>query len=197
MEQVKEKLASELATQSEGGYAADSKTLRPRPGLYAAESGSESGSMNVEGRKTPVGVPAMPPLMSRQSSSMSTKAGKPKPEGSTQKMTVETETVVSVPNVVPASAGQQGGNGTLKKRPSAETIKPKKEKKKSSRKQAAVASGAGEIQPFHISELQHLLEITPLPPSPHPFPWTINISEFVAHVTSRSRTRVSWTLESQ
>lgn len=148
MEQVKEKLASELETQSDGGYAVDSKTLRARPGLYAAESGSESGGVNADGRRTPAGVPAMPPLMSRQSSSMSTKGGKPKPEGSTQNMTVETETVASVPNVVPAPAGQQGGNGTLKKRPSAETIKPKKEKKKTSRKQAAVASGAGEIQPL-------------------------------------------------
>ncbi|SPN97328.1 related to vacuolar protein VAC7 [Cephalotrichum gorgonifer] len=142
MEQVKEKLASELATQSEGGYAADVKTLRARPGFYLAESGSESGSMKVEGRKAPAGVPAPPPPMSRQSSSMSTMASKTKPDGSTQNMTVETETVVSVPNVALAPAGQQGGSGTLKTRPSAETIKPKKEKRKSTRKQAVVPSGA-------------------------------------------------------
>lgn len=150
MEQVKEKLASELATRTDGGYGADTKTLRARPALYAAESGSDTGSMNVEGKKTPVGAPAPPPLMSRQSSSMSmsTKTGKPKPEGSTQNMTVETETVVSVPNVALAPTGQQAGNGTLKKRPSAETIKPRKEKKKSSRKQAAVPPGAGENQPL-------------------------------------------------
>jgi len=140
MEQVKEKLASELVTQTEGGYTTESKTLRARPLLYTAESGSESGSVKVEGRRTAGGITA-PPMMSRQSSSMSTKAGKTKPEGSTQNMTVETETVISVPNVALAPAGPQGGNGTLRTRPSAETIKPKKEKKKGSRKQPA---GAGE-----------------------------------------------------
>lgn len=148
MEQVKEKLASELATQSDSGYAGEPKTLRSRPGLSAAESGSENGSMNIEGRRTPAGGPVAPPLMSRQSSSMSTKGTKAKPEGSAPNMTVETETVVSVPNVAVAPTGQQGGNGALKTRPSAETIKPKKEKKKTSRKQAAVPSGAGEIQPL-------------------------------------------------
>lgn len=148
MEQVKEKLASELATQSDTNYAMGAKTLRARPGLYLGESGSESGSMKVEGRKNFAGMPAAPPLMSRQSSSMSTKANKAKPEGSTQNMTVETETVVSVPNVTLAPTLQQGGNGTLKRRLSTETIKPKKEKKKGPRKQAAVPSGAGEIQPL-------------------------------------------------
>ncbi|KEZ38669.1 Phospholipid metabolism enzyme regulator [Scedosporium apiospermum] len=145
MEQVKEKLASELVTQTEGGYTTESKTLRARPLLYTAESGSESGSVKVEGRRTAGGITA-PPMMSRQSSSMSTKAGKTKPEGSTQNMTVETETVISVPNVALAPAGPQGGNGTLRTRPSAETIKPKKEKKKGSRKQpAGAASSKAEI----------------------------------------------------
>lgn len=163
MEQVREKLVSELATQSDTNYAMDARTLRARPGLYAAESGSESGSMKVEGRKNSAGVPAAPPLMSRQSSSMSTKANKAKPEGSTQNMTVETETVVSVPNVTLAPTGQQGGNGTLKRRLSTETIKPKKEKKKGPRKQAAVPSGAGEIQP--LISLNFI--IYPRPPHHH------------------------------
>jgi hypothetical protein len=180
MEQVKEKLASELATQSDPSYAVDTRTLRARPGLYAGESGSENGSMNVEGRGTPVGGPVAPPLMSRQSSSMSTKGTKAKPEGSTQNMTVETETVVSVPNVVLAPTGQQGGNGTLKTRPSAETIKPKKEKKKSSRKQAAVPSGAGETQPLisvNYNIFPRLHHIHPsYPPPPRPTAASVNSS---------------------
>lgn len=163
MEQVREKLASELATQSDTNYAMDAKTIRARPGLYVGESGSESGSMKVEGRKNSAGVPTAPPLMSRQSSSMSTKANKAKPEGSTQNMTVETETVVSVPNVTLAPTGQQGGNGTLKRRLSTETIKPKKEKKKGPRKQAAVPSGAGETQPL----ISLNFNIYPKPPHHH------------------------------
>ncbi|CAI4215098.1 unnamed protein product [Parascedosporium putredinis] len=144
MEQVKEKLASELATRDEAGYAVDIRTLRARPLLYTTESGSENSNVQPESRRTIGGV-AAPPLMSRQSSSMSTKAGKTKTEGSSQSMTVETETVVSVPAVGLVVAGPQGGNGTLKTRPSSETIKPKKEKKKGSRKQAAVPTGAAKV----------------------------------------------------
>ncbi|RCI09269.1 hypothetical protein L249_1512 [Ophiocordyceps polyrhachis-furcata BCC 54312] len=87
---------------------------------------------------------AVPGPPSRQSSALSTKQLKSKPEGSTQTMTVETETVPSVPQVVLATGTKsESANGSLKTKPSAETIKPKKDKKKPARKQPPVNSGTG------------------------------------------------------
>ena len=46
-------------------------------------------------------------------------------------MTVETETVSSIPQVaVGGGTGGTGNNGSLRAKPSSETIRPKKEKKK-------------------------------------------------------------------
>lgn len=110
------------------------------------ESGSESGSVKGDRRRPSFSV--APTLSTRQSSaSVKTTAPKSKPsEGSTQHMTVETETVTSVPQVslapIPA---KEGGNGTLRPKPSSETIRPRKEKKKTNRKHPNVTSGAGEI----------------------------------------------------
>jgi hypothetical protein len=60
-------------------------------------------------------------------------------------MTVETETVTSIPQVaLTPGIGAQGSNGSLRTKPSTETIRPKKEKRKAARKQPAVNSGTGE-----------------------------------------------------
>lgn len=124
--------------------------------------------MKSEGRR-PTSVP--PPLVSRQSSAMSSKQTKPKQEGSTQAMTVETETVSSIPQVALA-AKPEGHNGTLKTKPSTETIKPRKEKRRTSRKQPAVNAGNGKHDSIHSSRnplfasklcspcLSHSLEVT-------------------------------------
>jgi hypothetical protein len=148
MEKVTEKLASELASHYEGSREA--RTLRAPPPVSTAESGSESGSVKTESRRT-AGTVAPPPLMSRQSSTMSVKPGKGKAstEGSTQNMTVETETVAAVPSVSVAPPTVQGSStNTLKAKPSTETIRPKKDKKKSTRKQPAVGTGTGENRLF-------------------------------------------------
>jgi hypothetical protein len=77
---------------------------------------------------------------------MSTRQAKSKPEtGSTQSMTVETETVSSIPQVALTTATKEGGNGTLKAKPSTETIRPKKEKKRNVRKQPAVNASTGKL----------------------------------------------------
>ncbi|KAJ9141672.1 Phospholipid metabolism enzyme regulator [Pleurostoma richardsiae] len=56
-------------------------------------------------------------------------------------MTVETETVTSIPQVAVApAAGKEGSNGSLRTKPSSETIRPKKDKKKLSRKQPSVTA---------------------------------------------------------
>ncbi|TQS31459.1 hypothetical protein Golomagni_08256, partial [Golovinomyces magnicellulatus] len=80
--------------------------------------------------------------MPRQSSGLSTKQTKAKTEGSTQNMTVETETVASIPQVaLTTNSKGDGVNGTLKTKQSTETIKPKKERKKTTRKQPSVNAG--------------------------------------------------------
>lgn len=121
------------------------------------DSGSESGSVKADRR--PAMTSAPPTLASRQSSA-SVKTNKAKPsEGSVHHMTVETETVASVPQVSLAPAGsKESANGTLRAKASTETIRPKKDKKKT-RKQPNVVSGTGETAYFpsavHAPRLRH------------------------------------------
>ncbi|KAG7289781.1 hypothetical protein NEMBOFW57_006157 [Staphylotrichum longicolle] len=63
-------------------------------------------------------------------------------EASLQSMTVETETVTSIPQapLVPGT-GVQGSSVSLRTKGSTETIRPKKEKKKHTRKQPSVTAG--------------------------------------------------------
>lgn len=124
------------------------------------ESGSESGSVKGDRRRPSISLP--PILATRQSSaSVKTNAPKSKPsEGSAQHMTVETETVTSIPQVSLAPvATKEGGNSTLRAKPSSETIRPKKEKKKTNRKHPNVNSGTGETQYLsssaHAPRLRH------------------------------------------
>lgn len=72
-------------------------------------------------------------------------------EPSTQNMTVETETVSSIPQTPitmnhqadRASSGRTDYNGSIKLKPSNETIRPKRERKWTSRKPISVAAGNG------------------------------------------------------
>ncbi|KAH0492301.1 hypothetical protein TgHK011_007260 [Trichoderma gracile] len=135
LEHVREKFTyTDNQSDVDGG-----RTLRARPMLPGYENGGDS---RAESRRT-TSVP--PPLISRQSSAiMLSKQAKARPEGSTQTMTVETETVASIPQVALAVGPKPDGmNGTLRTKQSTETIRPpKKEKKRSSRKQP-VNSGNG------------------------------------------------------
>ncbi|KAF7550973.1 hypothetical protein G7046_g7845 [Stylonectria norvegica] len=143
LEKVKEKLSS-LDNHSDSSLG-DVRTLRARPNLPSHESGSDSG--NGRDQRSTTSVP--PPLITRQSSALSTKQMKSKQEPSMQSMTVETETVPSIPQVALATGPKAEANGTLKTKPSSETIRPKKEKKKTTRKQPAVNAGTGEaLHPF-------------------------------------------------
>jgi hypothetical protein len=106
------------------------------------ESGSESGGKSEIKMKLPV---APPPAVATRPSGPATKAyGANTTSGSTKNMTVETETVSSIPQVAVGGAGGQGNNGSIRAKPSSETIRPKKEKKKTARKTPSVASGTGE-----------------------------------------------------
>jgi hypothetical protein len=122
-------------------------SLKSKPSLLANESGSESGGKGeIKMRSTSVAPPPVVRPSGPTSKSFSVGAGRGKPsgEGSTRNMTVETETVSSIPQV--AVGGPAGGpNGSIRTKPSSETIRPKKEKKKTARKAPSVTSGTGEL----------------------------------------------------
>ncbi|MCJ1314080.1 hypothetical protein MMC25_007760 [Agyrium rufum] len=92
-----------------------------------------------------------PQINTRKSfTSLNTARNRPANEGSVKNMTVETETVSSVPQVaVGGGTGERGlpnrgeGGGGLRLKPSSETIRPKKEKKKTTRKTPSIAAGTG------------------------------------------------------
>ncbi|KYK60477.1 hypothetical protein DCS_01614 [Drechmeria coniospora] len=149
VENAKEKLAaSEIHSDVDPN---DTTGRPPNPKIImlsqqTATATADAAVARTEPRR-PASVP--PPLVSRQSSAMSMKQSKPKPEGSTQTMTVETEIVPSVPQVALAvGAKLDGGGGTLKPKASTETIKPKKEKKKTARKQPSINSATGRPEPL-------------------------------------------------
>lgn len=124
------------------------------------ESGSDSGGKNEEGKKKkkdkkaeedPERTPRPKVVQPRGSytSLASIKAKSSAEPASTRKMTVETETVSS--NVPPAlatgasdrsAATKAGDGGSLRLRPSNETIRPKKDRKKT-RKAPSINSGTG------------------------------------------------------
>lgn len=141
-ENLEDSIISETSSLADG-------SCKPMSRQFANESGSEAGNIMTERRST--STTAHPPLTSRQSSTSTLKAlaTKGKAGEATQSMTVETETVASIPQVALAQgAGVQGSNGSLRTKPSSETIRPKKEKKKPARKQPAVTSGTGEQAHF-------------------------------------------------
>ncbi|KAM0203151.1 hypothetical protein ACHAPA_010103 [Fusarium lateritium] len=139
VESIKEKLSN--SENYSDPALPDGRTLRARTSLVGQESGSDTNKPDM---KRPTSVP--PPMITRQSSAMSNKQMKSKQDGTIQTMTVETETVPSVPQVALTTAQKNEGlNGTLKTKQSTETIKPKKEKKKTSRKQPPVNTGNGEL----------------------------------------------------
>jgi hypothetical protein len=115
------------------------------------ESGSDSGGGKSDGK----GASRSEKPMTTTSRSNSVNLTKPyttlvsrgkSNEGSSKHMTVETETVISIPQV--AVGGGAGGSArtepsNVRVKPSMETIKPKKEKKKVVRKAPSLSSGAG------------------------------------------------------
>ena len=80
-------------------------------------------------------------LAKRSLTSLTT--SKPKPPDPPRTMTVETEPVTSMPQLLGGDRGISGrdGNGTVRTKPSSETIRPKKDKKKSTRKVPSLHSG--------------------------------------------------------
>jgi hypothetical protein len=140
-EKLDDSLISEMS-QTDFMALGLSKDAAGRTG--ANDSGSETDNAKV-GRRS--GAVSAPPLTTRQSSTCikqgitKNKTG----EASLQSMTVETETVTSIPQapLIPG-AGTQGSTVSLRTKGSAETIRPKKERKKPARKTPTVTAGNGE-----------------------------------------------------
>ncbi|TGO25353.1 hypothetical protein BPAE_0082g00390 [Botrytis paeoniae] len=114
------------------------ETLK-KPTIVTNESGSESGGKGDNKMKntTPTATRTGPP---KSFSGPAAARGKPSGEGSAKNMTVETETVSSIPQIALATGAGGLVNGSLRAKQSTETIRPRKEKKKS-RKAPSVTSG--------------------------------------------------------
>ena len=133
--------------------------MQPKTTKNAHESGSESGGNKItdsrtqepkKPSKTPTSTRA-PTIQPKKSvSQLNAPKAKIASEGTVRNMTVETETVSSVPQVaVQGSTGERGTlgridtTGSLRLKPSTETIRPKKERRKTARKPASIHSGTG------------------------------------------------------
>lgn len=138
-----------------------SKTeLEKQPG----ESGSESPgnkSDNMSRGRQESGSGSSNSQSQRQKSANTTSkttytagGNKARSGDATQNMTVETETVQSIPQSALAPAGDRSGGlrgdngGSVRLKPSNETIRPKKERKKNERKTRSVTQGTGMYQLF-------------------------------------------------
>ncbi|KAI0842498.1 vacuolar segregation subunit 7-domain-containing protein [Hypoxylon sp. FL0890] len=149
-----EKLAETAAAQSSGqtkSCASSVKKSRSSQNVANSESGSDGGNVKTNPKRTTTVAPT-PSLHSRQSSTALKFSGKgpTSAESSSRNMTVETEEINNLPgiSIAPNTRGQ-GGTGSLRTKPSSETIKPKKEKRKHTRKPASVASGNGPFSAFY------------------------------------------------
>ena len=147
-----------------------------KQGNKAAESGSDSAgsratTVKAEPKDTRKPVAnnsaSRAPAMNTRRSFTHLK-GKVPTEGSVKNMTVETETVSSVPQMALGGAGERGlpgrseAGGSLRLKPSSETIRPKKEKKKPPRKTSSLAPGPGGF-PFRRRHYHHSSTRTPSP----------------------------------
>lgn len=145
------------------------------------ESGNESGeSKNASKEDGKDGKPqdlakasAVKPQVvhpKKSSTQLHPAKGKTGAEGSVKSMTVETETVSSIPQVaLGGGAGERGlpgrtdTGGSLRLKPSTETIRPKKEKKRVVRKAPSLNAGTGGLPSPRRFHHHHLHSRAPSP----------------------------------
>lgn len=144
-------------TDSESLDEISSPTLiKQKASISANESGNESsGKGEVKQRVICTGLPgAIRSSGTSTKSFMSTGLGRVKPSGEafSRNMTVETETVSSVSQVSVGLSGP-GNAGSIRTKPSSETIRPRKEKKKTIRKPPSITSGTGKELIFFRSRI--------------------------------------------
>lgn len=112
---------------------------------HVVESGSESAGTKSPRKKE---EQSQRPRNTQTKSYASLASTKSRQQEGKQNMTVETETVPSIPqsalNVGDRSGAGRGENsGSIKQKPSSETIRPKKERKKTTQKARSINQGTG------------------------------------------------------
>lgn len=118
------------------------------------ESGSDTPTVKSSMQEPRSASTHRPHGITSKSSFASLSTVKPRTEPPRNNMTVETETV---PSVAQATIGNQDRSasgrvdGSLRLKPSNETIRPKKEKQKKARKAPSINSGTGRSPHHHIS----------------------------------------------
>lgn len=172
----------------------DPKASPPKQNI---ESGSESGGggtvrkgssdnkgseMKEQSRRQTSGTRSRGDIIPKRSTtSLSGARGKPA-DGSARNMIVETETVSSVPQVSLATVtGDRGGSGwaepgTLRMKPSTETIRPKKEKRRTRKPNATASSKAdifeakvaNAVDEADVSDSDETFVYESNPPDPYP-----------------------------
>ena len=134
-----------------------SKEPRAKPESGSESGGNKSASTTTADKKDPRRIAAAsnsakPQIVhpKKSSTQLHPAKGKTAAEGSVKNMTVETETVSTIPHVAlgggtgeRAIFGRAETGGSLRLKPSNETIKPKKEKKRITRKPPSINSGTG------------------------------------------------------
>ena len=163
---------------------------RPESGNESAggkSGGKKSGDDTKEGWKpTSTGPSSKPPAIhSKKSYTQLPNKLKTASEGSVKNMTVETETVSSVPQVaVGGGAGERSApgrtdtGGSLRVKASTETIRPKKDKKKVVRKATSLNAGAGGFSSRHF-----LRQRISKHPSPELLSSSLDSSRFLSDVS--------------
>ena len=157
---MEEALGKEAISRSESGNES--------PGNKSGEAKGVDG--HKETRKPAAAVRSAKPPMVQSKKSFSqlpfTKA-KTASEGGVRNLIVETETVSSIPQVAlgggageRTTLGRTETGGSLRLKPSNETIRPKKEKKKVVRKAPSVNSGAGGFTSRRLHH-HHILSRSP------------------------------------
>jgi hypothetical protein len=172
-------------------------------------SGTDGLSDNVEkgdvSSKTTNATGSRPAssLAKRSFTNLASAKNRPAPE-SMRSMTVETETVSSIPQVVLGVNADRGASGrmnstsSVRPRPSSETIKPKKEKKKSSRKPPSLHSGTiSSKADIFEAKVASAIDETNSSDSEEDFVYESNPAERNSRNTHHSRTPSATSLASQ
>ena len=176
------------------------KTESGNDSAGSKRAGAKGADGNKDTRKSATAAnSAKPPVIQSKRSFTQlpfTKSKVAPSDGSVKNMTVETETVSSIPQLAlgggagernPLSRTETGGSLRLK--PSNETIRPRKDKKRVVRKAPSLNSGTGGsmFKPFHHHHHHHIYSRLPSPDSMSPrlvrSPEIPN-DQFVGHVMS-------------
>jgi hypothetical protein len=171
-------------------------------------SGTDGPSDNVEkgdvSSKTTNATGSRPAssLAKRSFTNLASAKNRPAPE-SMRSMTIETETVSSIPQVVLGVNADRGASGrmnstsSVRPRPSSETIKPKKEKKKSSRKPPSLSGTISSKADIFEAKVVSAIDETNSSDSEEDFVYESNPAERNSRNTHHSRTPSATSLASQ